>query len=69
MTQYSIAQMVRRVDANTREIVQTFGVEYLRSAKMRFEELNRAYPDEYFELLKIEHTEQCIDFTPPKPNA
>ena len=63
MVQYSIMQMVRRVDRNTREEVQSFGADYLRSAKMRFEELKRSYPDEYFELLKIEHTEECLDFT------
>ena len=67
MTQYTIAELVKTSKGNRREIVQTFnGSDYERAARMRYDELVRTYPMTYFELLKIEHTEDCLAFTPDR---
>jgi hypothetical protein len=44
------------------ETVYSIGVE--RMARLEFDRLKRGFPAEYFELVKIEHNEECLEFTP-----
>ena len=61
MTYYVIRTMVKRLGRNTIEDEKR--CEFERSAKMAYDELCREYPNDYFELVKIEHNEECLAYT------
>ena len=63
MKQYVIMELVKTTKGNRREKVLDFQGDYERAARMRYEELASTYPGTYFELLFIEHSETCLDFT------
>ena len=61
MTEYKIMQSMRSVLKGWQEIVFSGPIE--RIAISQFNRLKTDYPDEHFELIKIEHTETCMDWS------
>ena len=61
MIEYIILQFVKSVSRGWYEKVYTGKIE--RIAQSEFHRLVKEYPDEYFELIKIEHNETCLEFT------
>ncbi len=61
---FKIEQHVKSVRKGWREIV--FSTSIKRLAMVEFNTLKSEYPDEYFELIKVERQETCIAFTPFK---
>ena len=61
MTYYVIRTMVKHIRRNTIEDEKQFECE--RSARIWYNALCRDYPDDYFELVKIERNEECLAFT------
>ena len=66
MKQYVITELVKCSNGGRREQVAEFPDWAERSAHIAFRELCEAHPDTYFELLAVEHTETCLDFTEPR---
>ena len=64
MTQYIIRQMVSTVKRNDLVDVITIGPDYERDARSEYARVEKEYPHDYFELIKIEHEETCLAFTP-----
>jgi hypothetical protein len=62
MTTYEIRQTIRAADKNEFRAVALFGGDFGRMARMEYDRLIREYPNEYFELIKVEHVEECLDF-------
>lgn len=61
MIEYQILQLVKSARRNWMEQVYKTTIE--RYATREFEILEQEYPNEYFELIKIEHNETCLVFT------
>jgi len=59
---YKIIQHVKTVNKGWHEIVFSTPIE--RIAGREFNELKAEHPGEYFELIKVEHKETCLAFTP-----
>lgn len=64
MTEYRIMQMVSSVRKKWQETIYTGTI--LRLARLEFATLEKAFPDEYFELIQISHEETCLMFTSKK---
>lgn len=60
---FVIMELVRTSKDNRREIAFQCEDGYERIARARFAELSAQFPNTYFELLAIEHTEECLEFT------
>ena len=58
-THFEIRQFVKRVSGGTLEAVYTST--YERSARMTFSRLREDHPSDYFELVRVEHDEQCLE--------
>lgn len=69
MRQYVIAELVKSSKGGRRERAAEFPDWAERSARAKFRELCEAHPNTYFELLLVEHSETCLDFTEPAPEA
>lgn len=63
MIGFAIVELVRTSKGNHREKVEDFGADYERSARLRYKELVDINPHTYFELLKVDHKEECLDYT------
>lgn len=61
---YEIRQQVKTVNKIWLETI--FSTQCERVARASYEDLVKDNPLEYFELLKIENTEECLAFTPLK---
>ncbi len=61
---YEIWQQVKTVNKNWLETI--FFTQSERVARTSYKDLVKDNPLEYFELLKIENTEECLAFTPLK---
>jgi len=59
---FKIVQQINSVRRGFRETV--FNGQIERIARLEFNRLKEDWPEEYFELLKIEHRETCLEFTP-----
>ncbi len=59
---YEVRQLVGNIKGKRLEVVYTTEVE--RVAKMSYKGVVEENPDEYFELIKVEHKEECLEFTP-----
>ena len=64
MISFVVKQLVKTVNGNRLETVYESSIE--RIAIMSYKGAIEEYPDEYFELIKIEHVESCLQFTPKK---
>lgn len=62
MIRYEIRQFVRTVVSGRHEVV--FETISEREARLSYAELVRDHPAEYFELVRVQRTEQCLAFTP-----
>lgn len=60
-TKYEIRQSVYCVNKRWHETVYSTQVE--RMARRSFEEMVIDNPNDYFELVKVEHSETCLEFT------
>jgi|GEM_PF-4226121 hypothetical protein len=69
MKQYVITELVKSTKGNERRRAQEFPEWAERSARLAYDELRNQYPDTIFELLLIEHTEECLDFVVQKPKS
>lgn len=63
MKSFVVMELVRTSKDNRREIAFQCGGDYERVARARFAELSAQFPNTYFELLAIEHKEECLEFT------
>lgn len=60
--EFEIRQQVKTVRRRWLELVTKSGNE--RIMRSDYERLAASYPDEYFELVRIETSEECLAFTP-----
>ena len=60
---FVIRQRVRTIKGNRMEDVFSCSGEGERTARMCYQECVETYPSEYFELLKINHQEERLEFT------
>lgn len=58
---YQVKQFVRTVHKGWYETIYSSPVE--RIARRFFDETKEEYPDEHFELVKVNHREESLDFT------
>lgn len=61
MTNYKISQLVKTAYQNRLETIYENRIE--RMARTEFERLKKEFPEEYFELYKAVHSEECLDWT------
>ena len=61
MVTYEIRQAVRTVRKYWHIVVYSSEIE--RVARMSYDEFIKNNPEEYFELIRVEHTESCLEFT------
>jgi hypothetical protein len=61
MIEYKIMQTVSSVNKKWQETIYTGKIE--RLAFYEFDRMNKDFPNEYFELIQIEHNEICLRFT------
>jgi hypothetical protein len=61
--QYVVIELVISTKGNERRRIDEFPEEYERAARRSFDWHCEHYPETYFELLLIEHTEKCLDYT------
>lgn len=61
---YVISELVRTSKDNRLKRAAEFPEWAERSARSRFRELREQFPDTYFELTFVEHTETCLEFGP-----
>lgn len=61
MVTYEVRQKVSTIKKAWLEVV--FSCSYERPARMTYETCKAEYPEGYFELVKIETSEDCLDFT------
>ena len=64
MTTFEVRQQVRSVHKSWLEKI--FDSSSERVARLCYESHVEKYPSEYFELVKVTHTEECLAFTPKK---
>lgn len=64
MIEYRVIQLVKNVKNNRLECVVQISSE--RIARHEYEVLSKENPEEYFELRKITHIEDCLAFTGQK---
>lgn len=55
---YEVRQFVRSVRGNRLETV--FETDFERVAECSYADLVKAHPAEYFELVRVHHTEDCL---------
>jgi len=60
-TNFVIRQSVRSIKECRHEVV--FSTQCERTARYSYKEAIKDYPDEYFELVKVEHAEECLEYT------
>ncbi len=60
-THYEIRQRVDTVNKGWLETI--YKSESERVAKEAFDETQRDHPEAYFELIKVTHNEDCLNFT------
>lgn len=58
---FEIRQQVKSVKGNRMEVVYENPGEH--SARASFRELSADYPGEYFELVRVETKEECLDYS------
>lgn len=63
MTTYEIRERVETTKGNRMETIYTFQEDVLRTAKWNYFELVEDHPTRYFELVKVETKETCLEFT------
>lgn len=61
---YEVRQLVKTVRVSRLETIAS--TEFERVATQEYERLKAGHPAEYFELVRVTHDEQCLDFTPIK---
>ena len=61
-TMYSIRHLVHRLHDN--EMEQLLSVDSESFAMADYRRYCSNYPNEYFEIVKVEHNETCLSFTP-----
>ena len=59
---YEIRQQVKTVNKRWLEVVFCSDIE--RVAGTSYDTLKKEHPDEYFELVRVNHIEECLAFTP-----
>ena len=57
-TTFEIRQLVKTAKRNRLETIADTGIE--RTARFDYEAFCRSHPNDYFELVRIEHTENCL---------
>jgi hypothetical protein len=62
VTKFVIKEFVRTTKGVTTQIA--YQSEYERAARMSMKEIARDNPNTYFELLKVEHSEELLMWTP-----
>lgn len=61
MIEYKILQTISSINKRWQETIYTGKIE--RLVFCEFDRLNKDFPNEYFELIQIEHNETCLRFT------
>ncbi|MBW2644573.1 MAG: hypothetical protein JRE23_00085 [Deltaproteobacteria bacterium] len=62
MFKFEVRQQIKSVDKSWLQVIFESSIE--RPARMSYLKLVDDYPEEYFELVKVEHKEECLEFTP-----
>ena len=60
-TNFVIRQSVRSIKECRHEVV--FSTQCERTARHSYKDIIKDNPDEYFELVKVEHSEDCLEYT------
>ena len=58
---YKITQLVKNAYCNRAEVIYETAVE--RYARTEFKRLKDNWPDEHFELFKVVHEEECLEWS------
>ncbi len=66
-TKYEVRQLVSCVRRRWLEVIYEGGIE--RLVRMEYDRCKVAHPDAYFELVRVTHDEECLDFTPMRDEA
>jgi len=66
MISYEIRQTVNAVNSKMFIVVESYNHDYESWARQEYARYMRENPTVYFELVKIEHNEICLEFTPWK---
>ena len=62
MILFEVRQQVRTINKRWCEVV--YSGAYERPARATYEQCKADFPNGYFELVKVETIEDCLDFTP-----
>lgn len=60
---YEIRERVETTRGNRMETIDTYPEEASRTAMLNYFELVKDYPTKYFEAVKVETKETCLEFT------
>lgn len=63
MITYEIRERVETTKGNRMETTRTYPEEASRTAILSYFELMKDHPTRYFELVKVETKETCLEFT------
>lgn len=62
--QFEIRALIKTPKGNRMEVMETFPDESAeRISRCWFNEMKVLHPETYFERIKVEHSETCLDFT------
>ena len=65
---YEIRHLQIGLKKNTLEVLEVYsGEENKNFAQRIYKDYSNDYPNDYFELVEIDHKEKCLNFTVRKP--